>query len=155
VDKKAWDASQTELLVRRFGQCGATVSDAVPAFAGVYPAFRWLGNSEWLFVRWRVLALAAGEVQVWTAWTGPTPKKLLVSCDRHDLVVERSHLAFSRVTVAERRLWVHKRHLTSLEGWHGSADRQPGHRHGRGSRQSRADVRRILHNGEGLVPPTF
>lgn len=122
MDKDAWDGRQTELLIRRFGQSGATVDDAVPAFSGMYPAFNGFGNWELLFTRWRILALAAGEVQVWTAWTGPTPKKLLASADRHDLVVERGHLACSRVTVAGHRQWVHRRDLASLERWCKSAE---------------------------------
>jgi len=120
VDREARDARQTELLIRRFGQVGATVADAVPAFAGSYPTFGGLGNWGMFPPRWRILALADGRVQVWTAWTGPTPKKLLATTDRNDIVVEQGQLAYSRVTVAGHRLWIHRRDLASLEGWRDS-----------------------------------
>jgi hypothetical protein len=119
VDREEHEARQTELLIRRFGHCGAMVDDAVPAFTGMYPAFNGFGTWELLFTRWRILALAQNKVQVWTAWTGPTPKRLVTSADRHKIDVAPTSASYARVTVARSRLWVHSRHLAALDGWRG------------------------------------
>lgn len=121
VNQDARAARQTELLVGRFCQGGVTVTDAVPAFAGMYPTFNGFGDWELLFTRWRVLALAAGDVQVWSAWTGPTPRKLLASADRQAVSVKRGRRRYSRVIVACHRLWVHRRDLASVERWRDAA----------------------------------
>lgn len=108
-------------LAQRFAESGVIVSDAVPAFAGMYPVLGGFGFTygylEPLLVRWRVLALAGGKAQVWTAWTGPTPKNLLRSVEVTDLEVRPGRRRYQRVRVGGYALWVHREHLPSIQSW--------------------------------------
>lgn len=104
-------------LTARFARQGLTVVGAVPVFTGLYPLLGGWGNWEALFTRHRLLARTADGIQEWTAWTGPTPGRLVREDKRTgvELVVGRGR--YDQVMVGGRRFWVHRRHRQTVQDW--------------------------------------
>lgn len=110
-------SSHERALRRRFADVGVEVKDAVPAEAGIYPDLLFLFRLRDLCARWRLLALTDTDVQLWTAWSGPTPVKLLAVAPVADLEIRSGEHRFHRVLLGGAKLWVHRRHVPTLEAW--------------------------------------
>lgn len=114
---KEREARAAELLRKRFARVGVTAEEAIPAFTGMYPLFGGLGNWELVFTRWRLVARAGEDLQIWTSLTGPTPGKLLTTIGRGNVRIHPSRRRYLRVHVGGTAMWVHRRHRPTLDAW--------------------------------------
>jgi hypothetical protein len=105
------------VLRRRFADIGVTALEAVPAFTGLYPFMGGYGNFELLFTRHRLLVRTVNAVQVWSAWSGPTPIKLLAAAQPETIVISGARHEYTRVRVTAQRLWVFEGYLDTIARW--------------------------------------
>lgn len=103
-------------LVAAFARNDEKVDDAVLAFTGLYPLLGGWGNWELPFTRHRVLALVDGDIQEWTALSGPTPGRRLRQYGTAGILVVR-HRRYDSVRIGGRRFWIHRRYRATVHDW--------------------------------------
>lgn len=108
-----------QTLVRRLREAGADAVDAVPGFAGLYPAYGGYGFLSPEFTRQRLaVRLGDGTVAVWGAYTGPSPTKPLGTFLKREVTLTRTDWPpYDRWQFGTRKLWVHRRFRTTIQAW--------------------------------------
>lgn len=94
------EAQSNEVAVRHFRDGGVEIDDAIEVLAGLHP---WALLTPGSLTTWtRVLARRGDSLQLWTAWTGFTPRKLLATFPMAGLHIVSEGRLYDRVDLGGR-----------------------------------------------------
>jgi hypothetical protein len=101
-----------------FTRLGIAVDDAVQAWTGWYPWFGGNSSFGYLFTRQRLLAHAGDKVALWSAYSGPTPEKLILTAPIAQVRTTKERSAgYDEWLVAGEPVFVRVRDRDRVRSW--------------------------------------
>jgi hypothetical protein len=109
---------ESEALLRSLAKQGVTGEGAIPAFQGLYPAFRGMTNVGFVATWQRALTFHAATMRSWSRYSGMQITTPLRTFDRASLRLDMGRSNYTRViSDGGAKFWVDASWETALSEW--------------------------------------